>query len=142
MIFVIFLLFWYTNHTIFYLNILNMSIIYFLDVYLYGNKDFYSLGSTASVTCFSNLTVLSLIWQRNGSSTNLMISTGINNTLQLQIKHLNITHNNSVYVCPVVIAFPFGRNITTSTYFRIIINDKFKQMSYGYFTAISRCFCR
>ena len=111
-----------------------MSIIYILDIIVYGNKDFYSLGSTASVTCFSNLTVLSLIWQSNGSSTNL-ISMGRNNTLHLKIKHLNKTHNNSVYMCSAVIAFPLGRNVTKSTYFRIIINGKFNYMSYSLNTA-------
>ena len=100
------------------------NILYFIDVNLYGNKDTYSLGSTVSVTCFSNLTVLSLIWQRNSSSTNL-ISAGRNNTLQLQIKQLNIAHNTSIYMCSAVIKLPFGRNISTSTYFRIIINGKF-----------------
>ena len=107
-----------------YLIILNMSIIYILDVNLYGNKDLYSLGSTASVTCFSNLTVLSLIWQSNSSSTNL-ISMGRNNRLHLQIEHLNKTHNNSVYMCSAVIELPYGMNITTSAYFRLMINGKF-----------------
>ena len=69
-------------------------------------------GSSASVTCFSNLTVLSIQWL-NASNSGSLLASGTSGQHQLVLDIDSITRdiNNTQYLCEVSILLTSGTTV-------------------------------
>ena len=78
----------------------------------------YQLGSSATVTCFSNLSVDSIIWRRSNEI--LKEDNSGQQQLVLDIT-INRSNNNTVYSCNVTILLPTGNTVFTTESFTVNI---------------------
>ena len=82
-----------------------MFFLLVLAIGLSGNNSVYQLESSATVTCFSNLRVQSIIWRQNNDAL-IKDDSG----LQQLVLDINITsgYNQTVYTCEVTFLLPNG----------------------------------
>ena len=82
----------------------------------------YQLGSSATVTCFSNLSVASIIWR--WSNDILREDNSGQQKLVLDIT-INRSDNNTVYTCEITIVLPTGNTAVTIETFAVNIGGKY-----------------
>ena len=91
---------------------------YFPAVRISGVESIYAIGSSASVTCFSNLTVQSIQWV-NTLPTNSMTSMGDSHELILTVMTISRALNGTVFTCEVVNLLPNGETDTNRASFTL-----------------------
>ena len=82
----------------------------------------YQLRSSALVTCFSNLSVASIIWRR--SNGNFQQNSSGQQQLVLDTS-INFSDNNTVYTCEVTILLPTGNTVVTTEGFTVNIDGQY-----------------
>ena len=87
-------------------------LFHILAIALSGQHTLYPLGSSACITCFSNLTVLSIQWL-NASNSGALLASGPSGQQQLVLDIVNITRdiNNTQYSCEVSFLLPTGTTV-------------------------------
>ena len=78
----------------------------------------YAIGSSANVTCFSNLTVQSIQWI-NTSSNNSMTGMGNSHEQVLTLMTISRALNGTVFTCAVVNLLPNGGTVTSRASFTL-----------------------
>ena len=99
-----------------------MFFLLVLAIGLSRNNSVYQLESSATVTCFSNLRVQSIIWRQNNDAL-IKDDSG----LQQLVLDINITsgYNQTVYTCEVTFLLPNGNTVINSKSFTLNIGGKF-----------------
>ena len=86
-----------------------------------GVENVYAIGSSASVTCFSNLTVLTMQWV-DTLQNNIMISMGVSHELILTVMNISRELHGTVFTCEVINKLPNRKNVTSRNNF--ILNSQ------------------
>ena len=90
--------------------------VVFAVVGISGVKKLYAIGSSASVTCFSNLTVQSIQWV-DTLPNNSMTSVGDSHELILTVMNISRELDGRVFTCEVINMLLNGTNVTSSNNF-------------------------
>ena len=76
---------------------------------LTGNRSVYEAGSTASVTCFTNLSVVSMRWLIQSSKVSFSINQTRHNELHLKVfSGISLKTNGTKFNCEVINQLPIG----------------------------------
>ncbi len=76
---------------------------------LTGNRSVYEAGSTASVTCFTNLSVVSMRWLIQSSKVSFSINQTRHNELHLKVfSGISLETNGTKFTCEVINQLPIG----------------------------------
>lgn len=94
--------------------------IYFAAVGLVGNKSAYEVGSTASVICYTNLTVVTIRWLIQSSKVSFRIDQIRDNELRLKVNSgISKEADGTNFTCEVLNRLPIGTTATSTAIFTI-----------------------
>ncbi len=78
----------------------------------------YLIGSSATITCFSNFTIRSITW-KSSTSSDFTMSNPRPNLSILYISNIRRDLHGTVFECVVIITLPNGEDITSSASFTL-----------------------